>query len=336
MKPGTLCLFGALLAPLFAGGCGDFASVSSEERRPPSCLADAAGEPVRIEGGEFMMGSSAVYAAEGPPQRTHVDGFWIDRTEVTNRAFAAFVAATGYVTTAEQPVDPSEFAVPIKQIPEDLLQAGSAVFVPPTDRGEMGTWRYVVGANWRQPFGPGKVVASRDRPVVHLSHADMLAFARWRGGRLPTEAEWEYAAEGREADRIAQPGDTEANSWQGVFPARDLGSDGYRGIAPVGCYQANAFGLYDMIGNVWEVTADHYRDGHEPGDNVNPASPERATIRLANGVTTAPRVMKGGSFLCAPNYCRRYRAEARQPRDPGMGASNVGFRLVYDRKPGSR
>lgn len=280
------------------------------------------------------MGQEEIYAEEGPVRETTVDGFWIDRHEVTNRQFAAFVAETGYVTLAEKPVDPALFGVPESSIPADLLRPGSAVFTPPErpSRDYSDWWRYVPGANWRTPYGPGGAEARANEPVVHLAWDDMLAYAEWQGGRLPTEAEWEYAAKAGTPSTTVQP--EEANSWQGVFPVVNEETDGFSGIAPVGCFAPNANGLYDMVGNVWEVTADFYRPGHDPQQRQNPRGPSENAAYDPLNPGFPSRVMKGGSYLCAPNYCQRYRPAARQGRDTGMGASNVGFRLAYDRQPG--
>ncbi len=281
------------------------------------------------------MGSSAVYPEEGPARTTRVDDFYMDRHEVTNRQFTEFIEATGYVTTAEKPVDPTVFGVDASLVPAEMLQPGSAVFMPPDTPSTryLDWWKYIPGANWRWPDGPGGDASEKDNPVVHLSYNDMLAYAKWKGGRLPTEAEWEYAAQGGAEKSTAQPEPGSANSWQGVFPAVNEQSDGFYGLAPVGCFSPNAMGLYDMVGNVWEVTADIYRPGHDPADADNPDGPSEANAYdpLNPGLVT--RVMKGGSYLCASNYCQRYRPEARQGRDPGMGASNVGFRLAYDQPP---
>jgi formylglycine-generating enzyme required for sulfatase activity len=333
MRPLPLfCLMAlsALTLPACGGGAPD-AEASAMEARV-ECPAIETGV-VRIEGGSFVMGQADVYAEEGPPRQTRVDGFWIDRHEVTNRQFAAFVDATGHVTVAEKPVDPALFGVPESQIPPDMLKAGSAVFTPPArpSRNYSDWWRYVPGANWKKPQGPDGSEAVPEEPVVHLAWDDMTAYAKWRGGRLPTEAEWEYAASAGAAPGREQP--EEANSWQGAFPLRNEARDGFERIAPVGCYAPNANGLHDMVGNVWEVTADFYRPGHDPAETDNPKGPSENAAYDPMNPGMALRVMKGGSFLCAPNYCQRYRPAARQGRDPGLGASNVGFRLVYDEKP---
>lgn len=281
------------------------------------------------------MGENDVYAEEGPVRPTTVTGFWIDPHEVTNRQFAQFVAATGYVTLAEKPVDAKLFKVPPQQIPPDMLKPGSAVFTPPAKPSTRYAdwWRYVPGASWKKPYGPAGPDAVSQEPVVHLGWQDMAAYARWRGGRMPTEAEWEFAAGAGQTARNVQPAPDQANTWQGAFPTLNEGSDGFKGIAPVGCFHANANGLYDMIGNVWEVTADLYRPGHDPQDRDDPRGPDENAAYDPLNPGFVSHVMKGGSYLCAPNYCQRYRPAARQGRDPSMGASNVGFRLVYDTAP---
>lgn len=281
------------------------------------------------------MGSSAVYAEEGPARETTVAGFWIDPHEVTNAQFVRFVEATGHVTQAEKPVDPALFGVPEEQIPAFMLKPGSAVFTPPKkpSRSYSDWWEYVPGASWKKPYGPDGPDAVAQEPVVHLAWDDMVAYARWKGGRLPTEAEWEYAASAGAKDYTEQPDPALANSWQGVFPVVNEASDGFKGIAPVGCFKPNDLGLYDMVGNVWEVTADYFLPGHDPEDRDNPKGPSENSAYDPLNPGFASKVMKGGSYLCAPNYCQRYRPESRQGRDAGLGASNVGFRLIYDTRP---
>lgn len=317
-------------APPAPTSASDFATTATCTP-PPSA-------PVRIAGGTFLMGQDAVYAEEGPPRETTVGSFWIDPHEVTNAQFAAFVKATGHVTVAEQPVDPAAFGVPREQIPDYMLQPGSAVFTPPAkpSRNYWDWWEYVPGASWKKPYGPQGPDAQPDQPVVHLAWDDMLAYAAWKGGRLPTEAEWEFAASGAGKDRgTDQPEGTAANSWQGVFPVVNEASDGFSGVAPVGCYAPNAAGLYDMVGNVWEVTADYFRPGHDPATRDNPKGPSENDAYDPLNPVGPSRVVKGGSYLCAPNYCQRYRPQSRQGRDPGLGTSNVGFRLAYDKAPDS-
>ena len=335
-------IYFAVLA-LALAGCSQGEGAHDEPPGPRTAVDFAAAatcttppdSPVRIEGGTFVMGQSEVYPEEGPPRETRVSGFWIDPHEVSNRQFAAFVEATGHVTVAEKPVDPAAFGVPVEQIPAFMLEAGSAVFTPPKtpSRNFSDWWEYVPGANWKKPYGPDGPDAEADQPAVHLAWDDMQAYAEWRGGRMPTEAEWEFAARGGMPNYTDQPGPELANSWQGVFPVQNDASDGFKGISPVGCFKPNAYGLYDMVGNVWEVTADFYRPGHDPADRDNPRGPSENDAYDEFNPGFASRVMKGGSYLCAPNYCQRYRPASRQGRDPGLGASNVGFRLVYDKDP---
>ena len=283
------------------------------------------------------MGQADVYAEEGPIRETRVDGFWIDPHEVTNRQFAEFVAATGYRTIAERPVDPAQFDVPADHIPAFMLEPGSAVFTPPEKPSNRFAdwWKYVPGANWKKPHGPDGPNSRPDDPAVHLAWDDMQAYAAWKEGRIPTEAEWEYAAKGGGPNFVDQPAPDAANSWQGIFPVQNDASDGFKGLAPVGCFSPNGFGLYDMVGNVWEVTSDFYRAGHDPAHKDNPTGPSENSAYDPLNPGFATRVMKGGSYLCAPNYCKRYRPAARHGRDSGLGASNVGFRLVYDNDPSS-
>ena len=257
----------ACIALLMLAACSDPDSTPDAPARPTmatdfatttTCelVPDAA---IRIAGGTFVMGQMDIYPAEeGPLRQTTVDSFWLDPHEVTNRQFAAFVTATGYATGAELPVDPAAYGVPADQIPPDLLLPGSAVFTPPERPSTRYTdwWVYVPGASWKKPYGPQGPDAVGNQPVVHLAYADMEAYARWAGGRLPTEAEWEYAAGAGAPPAVDQPDGDLANSWQGVFPMHNEKSDGFSGIAPVGCFAPNPHGLYDMVGNVWEVVSD--------------------------------------------------------------------------------
>jgi formylglycine-generating enzyme required for sulfatase activity len=328
----SLLVAGSTIALVLAACQPADSEPDAQARVERTCTAPG-DSAVRIAGGTFLMGQADIYAEEGPVRETSVDTFWIDPHEVTNRQFAEFVAATNYVTIAEKPVDPAMFGVPADQIPAELLLPGSAVFTPPErpSNSYADWWKYVPGANWRKPYGPDGAGFQPDEPVVHLGWDDMVAYAAWKGGRIPTEAEWEFAASAGQPASSDQP--EEANSWQGVFPAVNQETDGFKDIAPVGCFAPNANGLYDMVGNVWEVTADLFRPGHDPADRDNPTGPsENAAYDPLNPGFTS-RVMKGGSYLCAPNYCQRYRPAARQGRDPGMGASNVGFRLAYDNLP---
>lgn len=324
----TLCSALALVA------CGESSEETSDDTQVVARTCETpATRVVAVQGGSFVMGQEGVYREEGPAREVELDGFWIDTTEVTNAQFAEFVEETGYVTIAEKPVDPAMFAVPVEQIPPDMLEPGSAVFTAPArpSNNYADWWEYRPGANWRKPMGSDGPDAAPDRPVVHMAYADMEAYANWRGGRVPTEAEWEYAARAGADNYTEQPTPDAANSWQGVFPVKDFQEDGFGGVAPAGCYQANNWGIHDMIGNVWELTSDLYAPGHDPErPRRNPRGPSENVAYDPGNPDFASRVMKGGSFLCAPNYCQRYRPAARSGRDPGLGASNVGFRLVYD------
>lgn len=263
---------------------------------------------VWVEGGQFTMGENPFYPEEGPPRQVSVDGFWMASTEVTNEQFAEFVDATGYVTIAER--EPP--AIP--GAPAEMLQPGSATFRVPTSDNP-SWWAWTVGAQWRQPSGPGATIEGMgNQPVVQVAYDDALAYAGWAGMSLPSEEQWEYAARGG-AESLPEPVDAQgkplANYYQGIFPARDLGEDGFTSRAPVGCFEANAFGLFDMLGNVWEWTiSDAGR-----ADAVEPV-----------------KVIKGGSFLCAANYCARYRPAARQFQERGLGTDHIGFRLVDNRR----
>lgn len=338
MKRGLPMTAAVLAATMLLAACdesngadaGAAASSAEAARRACALIGD---DPVRVAGGSFRMGQEGVYAEEGPVRTVTVDGFWIDPHEVTNRQFAEFVEATRYVTVAEKPVDPALFAVPVEQIPPDMLKPGSALFTPPDrpSNNYADWWTYVPGTNWMKPYGPSGADYKPNEPVVHLAYADMEAYAEWVGGRLPTEAEWEYAASAGQAPSTEQP--KEANSWQGVFPSVNQASDGFKGIAPVGCYAPNPNGLYDMIGNVWEMTSDFYAPRHDPDATDNPRGPSENDAYDPQNPGFPSRVVKGGSYLCAPNYCMRYRAAARSGRDTGLGASNVGFRVAYDQPP---
>lgn len=278
----------------------------------PARVDDAHPGMVWIPGGAFTMGSDAAFPEEGPGMRVEVGGFWMDQTEVTNEQFAAFVAATGYRTAAER-------AVP----------AGSAVFRPRGDveslRSPSTWWHFMPGADWRHPEGPGSSLAGRGQhPVVHLAQQDAQAYAHWRGHSLPTEAQFEFAARGN-SRRDAQ-GRPAANTWQGMFPSADSAMDGHAGTAPVACYAANALGVHDLLGNVWEWTRSPFFARHDAADaarhpqGFDPAQPEEPAVA----------VVKGGSWLCSPDYCMRYRPEARIGQAPGIGTAHIGFRTVLE------
>ncbi len=298
-----------------------------------------------VPGGTFTMGDDGERPEEQPARRVSVPGFWIDRHEVTNDEFAAFVAATGYVTVAERGVDPARYP----GVPAELLAPGGMVFAEPTaavaDRADVTQWwRYVPGANWRHPLGPGSSIEGRgDHPVVQVAREDAEAYAAWRGRRLPTEAQWEFAARGGLDGATYAWGDTyfdpaqgwRVNSWQGSFPARDTGEDGFHGTAPAGCFPPNGCGLHDMTGNVWEYTADWFLPGHDGTGTTDPEGPPEAVAASFGGPSGPMAVIKGGSWLCSPDFCARYRPSGRQPQELGLGTNHVGFRTVADAPPPS-
>lgn len=299
----------------------------------------------RIEGGMFRMGSANFYPEEQPVHRVRVDAFWLDRAPVTNAVFARFVEATGYVTFAE--IAPRAEDYP-GALPE-MLRPGSLVFVKPPGRVEMridNWWQFVFGADWRHPTGPDSDLEGLDdHPVVHIAARDAEAFAAWAGKRLPTEAEWEYAARGgldqseyAWGDLLTPGGRMLANYWQGRFPFENTEEDGYERTSPVGAFPANAYGLLDMIGNTWEWTSDWYRAQHEPEvqkaccvpTNPRGGSEEQSHDARAAGLAIPRRVLKGGSHLCAANYCQRYRPAARYPHPVDTSTSHIGFRCAAD------
>ncbi|TGE01233.1 formylglycine-generating enzyme family protein [Methylobacterium nonmethylotrophicum] len=294
-----------------------------------------------VRGRDFAMGSSDFYPEEAPVRRATVGDFWVDAHPVTNSQFAEFVAATGYVSFAEVPPDPRDYP----GMPPDMARAGSAVFVSPG--GSAGArspawWQFVFGADWRHPRGPDSTIETiMDHPVVHITHGDAAAYARWAGKALPTEAEWEFAALGGRdgtiypwGDELAPGGRMMANYWQGRFPHENTREDGFDGTSPVGSFPPNDFGLYDMIGNVWEWTEDWF--------SAQPAATERSCCgptraRAASeaesydpggGSRVGRKVLKGGSHLCAANYCRRYRPAARHAQPVDSPASHIGFRCI--------
>jgi formylglycine-generating enzyme len=299
---------------------------------------------VRIPGGTFRMGSDNHYPEEAPVHRVTVDGFWIDRTPVTNRQFRAFVKATGHTTYAEIPPDPKDYP---GALPE-MLYAGSLVFVAPPAvvdlRDWSQWWTFMKGADWRHPYGPRSNISGLgDHPVVHVSHADALAYARWVGKDLATEAEWEFAARGGlDGAEFAWGGEFTpdgvhvANTWHGEFPLQKLHGAGYERTSPVTAFPPNGYGLHDMIGNVWEWTSDWYAPKHEadaPKACCIPENPrggrEEASYDACQPNIKIPRkVIKGGSHLCAPNYCRRYRPAARHAEAIDTSTSHLGFRCV--------
>jgi formylglycine-generating enzyme required for sulfatase activity len=303
-----------------------------------------------IPGGTFRMGSDRHYLEEAPVHQVIVDGFWMDRTPVSNRQFREFVRATGHVTFAEKRPDPKDYPGALPH----MLYAGSLVFTPPSRPADLRFWgewwTFLKGADWRHPYGPRSTINGLDNhPVVHVAYSDALAYAHWAGKDLPTEAEWEFAARGgldgaefAWGDAFTPDGRHVANTWQGDFPRQNLAQDGFERTSPVAAFPPNGYGLYDMIGNVWEWTRDFYAAKH-PADapkaccipenprggredeSYDPCQPESRIPR---------RVLKGGSHLCAPNYCRRYRPAARHPQPVDTSASHVGFRcIVRDWQP---
>ena len=291
---------------------------------------------IAIPGGTLLMGSDEFYRDEGPVHEREVAPFELDVHPVINEEYQAFVDETGYVTVAERDLDPSDFS---GADPADLVP-GSMVFTPtagPVDlRDWRQWWRWEPGASWREPEGPGSSVADRLRhPVVHVSIEDASTYAAWAGRRLPTEAEWEWAARGGLVGARFAWGDEErpqgrllANSWQGRFPYLNTGAEGWVGSSPVGTFPPNGYGLLDMAGNVWEWTSSAYAPRHAvPGSaTVEPGT--RANLLAAAAVADARRVLKGGSQLCSPDYCLRYRPAARSPQSDDTAMTHIGFRCA--------
>ena len=315
-----------------------------------SDVARTDGEMIWLEGGQFQMGSDRHYPEEAPRHPVKVDGFWIDPTPVTNRQFEEFVKATGHVTTAEIAPDPKDYP---GALPE-LLFPGSLVFSPPNYPVDVSDWsrwwELRLGADWRHPYGPdSNLDGSMDHPVVHVSYADAKAYAAWAGKSLPTEAQWEYAGWGGRddgefawGDELEPGGQHFANVWQGQFPWQNLAADGYERTSPVGSFPANGFGLQDMVGNVWEWTDDWYRARHEaPASKpccipANPrGGPRSGSHDGCHPIAIPRKVVKGGSHLCAPNYCQRYRPAARHPHPVDTSTSHIGFRCVRNAKAAS-
>jgi formylglycine-generating enzyme required for sulfatase activity len=309
---------------------------------------------VWIPGGEFSMGANdaadmnevSMKATEDarPIHRVYVDGFFMDKTDVTNEQFARFVKATGYVTIAERTPRTQDFP----EAPKENLVAGSVMFSPPDHpvllNNHFQWWNYVPGANWRHPLGPNSNLKGKEKyPVVHIAYADAEAYAQWAGERLPTEAEWEFAARGGLTGKPFVWGDSfrpggrwMANTYQGHFPNQDTGDDGYVGVAPVAQYAPNGYGLYDMAGNVWQWTSDWYRpdyyaqlaamgdiarNPHGPNSSFDPSEPDQLK-----------KVQRGGSFLCTDQYCSRYVTGTRGKGEVSTGTNHLGFRCVKEIK----
>ncbi|KCZ58343.1 formylglycine-generating enzyme family protein [Hyphomonas chukchiensis] len=295
--------WGSLLVIFLTAACGGDKPATTSE---VTCglPAPSIGQFVAIPGGSFTKGDSPVYSEEAPTLALHVAPFALQAHEVTNDQFAAFVSATGYVTDAE------------KSAATGGPEAGSAVFdLPEGSAARIDPWRLVPGATWKTPTGPSSTIDGKDAwPVVHVSERDAAAYASWAGGRLPTEVEWEYAAtrglpdpDTSTSGAYDDNGHPVANTWQGIFPVANTQADGFAGAAPVGCFPPDKTGLYDMIGNVWEWTDTLYAAGSH--------------------------TLKGGSYLCAENFCRRYRPAARQPQDTDFSSIHIGFRIAKDIPP---
>jgi sulfatase modifying factor 1 len=298
-----------------------------------------------IPGGTFGMGSEDFYPEEKPVHQVKVDGFWMDTHEVTNEQFAKFVEATGYITLAERPLNAADFP----GAPPENLVPGSMLFMKtrgPVDlHNYVNWWAWAPGTSWRHPLGSESNLEGREQhPVVHVSYEDAEAFAKWAQKDLPTEAEWEFAArgglEGKNftwGDEDATPAKPMANSWQGQFPWQNLLHDGFEGVSPVGSFPPNGYGLYDMAGNVWEWTSDWFvrtladeviKNCCGPQDNPRIASPDKSYDANQAQFKIPRKVVKGGSHLCAPNYCLRYRPAARQPQMVDTSMSHIGFRCI--------
>ena len=294
-----------------------------------------------VPGGEFAMGSADFYPEERPVHRVEVDGFWMDEHPVTVAEFRRFVRATGYVTVAERPLDPAQYP----DADPALLLPGSLVFYPasgPVDLRDVSQWwRYTPGASWQHPHGPASTLNGLDRhPVTHVAAEDADAYAAWAGKELPTEAEWEFAARGgldgaifTWGDEPAPKGKTMANTWQGEFPWQNLKPLRKHGASPVKSFPPNGFGLYDMAGNVWEWTSDYFLAQPAQHSCCVPRNPrvtaaEDSLVPGQPGAHIPRRVIKGGSHLCAPNYCLRYRPAARQGEAIDTSTAHLGFRCI--------
>lgn len=343
-------LFAGLVLPisLLAAGTDTF-SPTVQNAQP--ALQSAPAGMVWIPGGEFSMGSrdprgdlcggSESMDDARPVHRVQVDGFWMDRTEVTNAEFVRFVAATKYVTMAERPLRPADFPM----VPPDKLVPGSIVFTPPKQAVPLDNafrwWAWVPGANWRHPEGPASDLKGREKhPVVHIAYEDAAAYAKWAGKDLPTEAQWEFAARGgRSGELYAWGNDLNpdgrkmANIWEGEFPHKNSAADGFTGAAPVASFPANGYGLHDVAGNVWEWCQDWYRPdaySRRIAQEVikNPVGPAQAESYDPAEPGMVKRVQRGGSFLCTDQYCTRYMVGTRGKGAPDTSSNHLGFRCV--------
>jgi formylglycine-generating enzyme required for sulfatase activity len=308
---------------------------------PPAFAASSCPEGmVFINGGTFRMGAdSDRFPEEKAADNVSVSSFCIDQHEITNAEFAKFVKATGYKTVAEIPLSKEEFP----DLSDEQRLAGSLVFQPPKEDAQqvafLSWWTWTVGANWQHPFGKDSSIKGKDNyPVVHIAYKDAEAYAKWIGKSIPTEAQWEYAARGGLDGATYAWGDQysekKANTWQGIFPFFNTKADGYKGLAPVESFPSNGYGLYDMTGNVWEWTSDFFEFGHDRmAHQHNPiASDRHKSFDPKKPDDSVLHVIKGGSYLCAPNYCSRYRPAARESESPDTGTTHIGFRLVKNIK----
>lgn len=345
----------------FFTGCSDNTIVSEENiaasqtgKARHQIRTEKSDNMVFIQGGQYVMGSMGAYAErhEGPEVLVEVNDFYIDRTEVTNAMFKAFVEATGYKTVAERPLEweviKKDLPPDYPRIPDSLLSPGSLIFSPPMNRVPLDDyslwWKWEEGANWKHPWGPNSDIDGMDEyPVVHIAFEDAQAYANWAGKRLPTEAEWEFASRGGSGNSQFQWGDEltpedtyNANFFQGTFPIDNTKDDGFEYAAPVAQYPPNEYGLYDMIGNVWEWTSDLYRPDTKAqyaAMNVkvckNPSGPN-TSFDPNDPYASEKRVVKGGSFLCSVEYCSNYRPSSRMATNYDSGQSHLGFRCVRD------
>ena len=299
---------------------------------PAICLKEI-GAQLRIEGSTFVMVDDYTYSEEGPAHNVALSSFWMDAHGVTNGQFAKFVADTGYVTVAERQPNPADWPC----VPVESPEPGSTVCLPPRDGiANSSWWSYVGGAGWQNPEGPMSSIEGRDNfPVVHVAWEDTKAYATWAGRQLPSEDQFELVARSKrnstfpwDGDGLAPDGHHHANMWQGNLPIENTSEDEHVGIAPVGCFKPNDFRVYDLIGNAWEWTTDRYPPIHNPLDNSNPGGPAKDQSFDYANVGFPVNLIKGGSYLCAPNYCARYRPAARQAADTVLGTSHIGFRTV--------
>ncbi len=336
MKAISCCMaFVSIIMLTGCGGSGTRQSAETDDKMLP--IDTVPSKMILIPSGTFVMGSDDPSFPDARPlHKVEITGFWIDEHEVTNAEFERFVRETNYRTVAERPIDPADFP----GVPVENLVPGSAVFTPAESRVDLGKlqwWSYVPGASWRAPSGPNSSIHGRPNdPVVHISYTDAEAYAKWAGKRLPTEAEWEYAAQGGKGRQIyywgneLKPGGRwAANIYQGDFPYSNTLDDGFSGVAPVKSYPPNGYGLYDMEGNVWEWCSDFYQpDFYKRSPDKDPRGPMESHDPDEPGLVK--RVQRGGSFLCSDQYCARYKTGSRGKGEVNSASNNLGFRCVRD------